>query len=58
MEYFKNTGRYGGSGETMAKKGSSKGEDLTALPGVGAATAKKLQAAGLNTTAKLSLIHI
>ena len=33
-------------GQTMAaKKKASSGEDLTALPGVGAATAKKLQAA-------------
>ena len=38
----------------MAKKAGSKGEDLTELPGVGAATAKKLQAAGLNTAAKIA----
>ena len=38
----------------MAKKAGSKGEDLTELPGVGAATAKKLQAAGLNTVAKIA----
>ena len=38
----------------MAKKTGSKGEDLTELPGVGAATAKKLQAAGLNTAAKIA----
>ncbi len=38
----------------MAKKADSKGEDLTELPGVGAATARKLQAAGLNTVAKIA----
>ena len=38
----------------MAKKTGSKGEDLTELPGVGAATAKKLRAAGLNTAAKIA----
>ena len=42
-------------GQTMAaKKKASSGEDLTALPGVGAATAKKLQAAGLTTAAKIA----
>ena len=40
----------------MAKKTGSKGEDLTELPGVGAATAKKLQAAGLNTAAKIATV--
>ena len=42
-------------GQTMAaKKGTSDNEELTALPGVGAATAKKLQAAGLTTAAKIA----
>ena len=33
--------------------GKSSGKDLTDLPGVGAATAKKLKDAGLNTVAKI-----
>ena len=53
-EYFKNPTSHGLSSETMAKKTGSKGEDLTELPGVGAATAKKLRAAGLNTAAKIA----
>ena len=41
--------------ETMAaKKGSSKIETLTALPGVGAATAKKLIAAKLDSVSKIA----
>ena len=34
--------------------GKEKGSGLTSLPGVGAATAKKLQAAKLETVAKLA----
>ena len=40
------------TGETMASKASGSG--LTSLPGVGAATAKKLKAAKLGTVAKLA----
>ena len=43
---------YGGTGETMA--GKAKGSGITSLPGIGAATAKKLRAAKLGTVAKLA----
>lgn len=46
---------YGKASETMAaKKGSSKIDVLTALPGVGAATAKKLVAAKLDSVSKVA----
>ena len=43
---------YGITGETMA--GKADGSGITSLPGVGAATAKKLTAAKLGTVAKLA----
>ena len=41
-----------------AKKGSSKIEALTALPGVGAATAKKLVSAKIDTVGKLASVGV
>jgi hypothetical protein len=43
---------YGITGETMA--GKADGSGITSLPGIGAATAKKLTAAKLGTVAKLA----
>ena len=43
---------YGINGETMA--GKADGSGITSLPGIGAATAKKLTAAKLGTVAKLA----
>lgn len=46
---------HGDASETMtAKKGSSKIEALTALPGVGAATAKKLIEAKMDSVSKIA----
>lgn len=41
-------------GEPMAGKGDSKIETLTALPGIGAATAKKLVSAKIDTVSKVA----
>ena len=41
-------------GEPMAAKGNSKIEKLTALPGIGAATAKKLISAKIDTVSKVA----
>ena len=54
-EELKCVPHYGEAGETMAaKKSSSKIEALTALPGIGAATAKKLVAAKLDSVSKVA----
>lgn len=44
----------GQTGEDMTNKGNSKNDDLTSLPGVGAATAKKLKAAKLTSIAMVA----
>lgn len=49
-----NRALHGGSGEPMAAKGDSKIEKLTALPGIGAATAKKLVSAKIDTVSKVA----
>ncbi len=51
---MKNRPRYGLYGEHMAAEGNSKINRLTALPGVGAATAKKLVAAKIDTVSKVA----
>ncbi|MDG1538035.1 MAG: hypothetical protein P8Q85_05715, partial [Candidatus Poseidoniaceae archaeon] len=54
-EELKCVPHYGEASETMAtKKSSSKIEALTALPGIGAATAKKLVAAKLDSVSKVA----
>ena len=54
-EVLKSVALHGGASETMAaKKGSSKIDALTALPGVGAATAKKLVTAKLDSVSKVA----
>ena len=45
---------HGLTGEPMAAKGNSKIEKLTALPGIGAATAKKLVSAKIDTVSKVA----
>ena len=45
---------HGWLSETMAAKGNSKIEKLTALPGVGAATAKKLVSAKIDSVSKVA----
>ena len=45
---------YGVIGEPMAAKGNSKIDALTALPGIGAATAKKLVSAKIDTVSKVA----
>ncbi len=42
------------TGEGMTKKANSENDDLTSLPGVGAATAKKLKAAKLTSIAMVA----
>lgn len=49
-----NRAPHGQSGEPMAGKGDSKIETLTALPGIGAATAKKLVSAKIDTVSKVA----
>ena len=46
--------RYGVVGGPMASKGNSKIDALTALPGIGAATAKKLISAKIDTVSKIA----
>ena len=46
--------RYGVIGEPMAVKSNSKIDALTALPGIGAATAKKLVSAKIDSVAKVA----
>jgi hypothetical protein len=54
-EELKCVRHYGEASETMAaKKSSSKIEALTTLPGIGAATAKKLVAAKLDSVSKVA----
>ncbi|HII11353.1 MAG TPA: hypothetical protein HA356_04685 [Candidatus Poseidoniaceae archaeon] len=54
-EVLKGATSHGDASETMAaKKGSSKIEALTALPGVGAATAKKLVEAKIDSVSKIA----
>ena len=54
-EVLKGATSHGDASETMtAKKGSSKIEALTALPGVGAATAKKLIEAKIDSVSKIA----
>tara|TARA_B110000467_G_scaffold79044_1_gene71427 strand:- start:7930 stop:8586 length:657 start_codon:yes stop_codon:yes gene_type:complete len=54
-EVLKGATSHGDASETMtAKKGSSKIEALTALPGVGAATAKKLIEAKMDSVSKIA----
>ncbi len=49
-----NRAPHGGVGEPMTGKGDSKIETLTALPGIGAATAKKLVSAKIDTVSKVA----
>lgn len=49
-----NRTRYGLNSEPMSKKGNSKIEALTALPGIGAATAKKLISAKIDSVSKVA----
>ena len=49
-----NRALHGRLGEPMAAKGDSKIEKLTALPGIGAATAKKLVSAKIDTVSKVA----
>ena len=51
---FKSYVGQGQTGEDMTNKGNSKNDDLTSLPGVGAATAKKLKAAKLTSIAMVA----
>ena len=46
--------RHGGIGEPMAVEGNSKIDALTALPGIGAATAKKLVSAKIDSVTKVA----
>jgi RNA polymerase primary sigma factor len=51
---LKNRALYGRLSEPMTAKGDSKIEKLTALPGLGAATAKKLVSAKIDTVSKVA----
>ena len=51
---MKNRALYGRLSEPMTAKGDSKIEKLTALPGLGAATAKKLVSAKIDTVSKVA----
>jgi hypothetical protein len=53
-EVLMNRACHGVTGEPMAEKGNSKIGALTALPGIGAATAKKLISAKIDTVSKVA----
>jgi hypothetical protein len=53
-EVLMNRAPHGWVGEPMAGKGDSKIDTLTALPGIGAATAKKLVSAKIDTVSKVA----